>query len=234
MPDSPPLFDDHADDYEAGCMRGLSLTGENKAFFANARLDHLARWWETGGRSEPDTIVDFGCGIGDVTRLLAERFPRSRVYGLDPSEKCVQRAAGEYADDRVSFHVLGDDRDPAIQPAGLVHINGVVHHVAPSDRPSVMALVRDHAAAGGVVAVFENNPANPGTRWVMSRIPFDRDAVPLWSSETRRHMKDVGLRVLGTSYLMFFPRFLSLLRPLERYLVRVPLGGQYVVLAEAP
>ena len=42
-PEAP--FDDHAETYDAECMRGLALSGESREYFAQARADHLATWW---------------------------------------------------------------------------------------------------------------------------------------------------------------------------------------------
>jgi hypothetical protein len=44
-------------------------------------------------------------------------------------------------------------------------------------------------AAAGMLALFENNPWNPGARMVMARIPFDRDAVTLSPIEARRMLR---------------------------------------------
>ncbi len=85
---------------------------------------------------------------------------------------------------------------------------------------------------GGVLALWENNPFNPGTRWVMKRLPFDRDAVLLAPGQTRRLLRASGLDVIEIRYHFFFPHALAMLRPAERALRRVPLGGQYVVLAQ--
>ena len=234
MKDDAAPFDRHAGQYELECMRGLALTGESKAYFAQSRLEFLHAWWRASGRAEPTAIVDFGCGIGDVTRLIATMFPSSRVYGIDTSSECLKRAREGTTGDRISFHMSQGTGDNEIRPAELVHISGVLHHVEPSRRAEVMQGVGELIAEGGVAAVFENNPANPGTRLVMSRIAFDRDAVPLWPSETRRLLQQAGVRVLETAFLFFFPRLLGALRPIEKHLVRMPLGGQYLVLGELP
>jgi hypothetical protein len=44
------------------------------------------------------------------------------------------------------------------------------------------------------LSALENNPWNPGTRYVMSRIPFDRDAIPLTPSAARHLLKRAALR----------------------------------------
>ena len=223
-------FDSHADDYEAQLSRGLNLSGEPKEFFANGRIEFLCRWWQRTGRREPLRIIDYGCGVGDVTALLAKAFPTAQVEGFDPSPRCVERALARYASDRVRFELLRGF-DSGTRPADLVHLNGVVHHVPPADRPDLFRSVTANVEPGGVVALFENNPLNPGTHIVMARIKFDRDAVKVPSWEARRQLRVAGLNPVTTGYLFYFPRSLRALRPLERGLSRLPFGAQYGVIA---
>jgi hypothetical protein len=81
----------------------------------------------------------------------------------------------------------------------------------------------------GRVLIFEHNPFNPVTRWVVNQCQFDRDAVLLKPKEAIAHLRAAGLRFVRRDYIVFFPRPLSLCRPLERYLLWCPLGAQYVI-----
>lgn len=220
-----PEFDRHAASYDAACMRGLRLSGEGRDYFARGRLAQLRALWVG---PEPDRIIDLGCGTGEGTALLAETFPGARVHGVDPSGASIELASARWASDRVTFS-QGEPRD--LPPAQLVHLSGVAHHVAPARRDALFQDIAALLCPGGVLALFENNPLNPGTRLIMSLVPFDRDAVPLRSSEARRRAQQAGLAVQDVRFLFYFPRWLGWLRPLERFLTRLPLGAQYLVLA---
>jgi len=227
----PPDFDSHASDYETQCAQGLAVSGESKEFFARGRVACLRRFWNERGLPEPPRVIDFGCGVGDVTPILAEAFPGGEVLGLDPSPRCIARAEREFGSPRVGFATLKDA--PRDTRAALVHLNGVIHHVPLAERRLLFESLVSLLAPAGVLALFENNPLNPGTRLVMSRIPFDRGASTITAWGVRRHLRSVGLRPLATRYLFYFPRPLRVLRRLEGGLTRVPLGAQYGVFAQA-
>lgn len=216
--------------YESQCMDGLRLSGEGIAYFARGRLAELHAWWCAQGRAAPAKIVDYGCGTGVATALVHEFFPQAEVVGVDPSPAYVEQARSDHGGERLSF-IGVDEFATHAGVADLIHINGVLHHVPPEERAAFFSETSAALAPGGVFALFENNPLNPGTQLVMNRIPFDRDAVRVPAWEARRRLRDAGLRVAATRYLFFFPRPLRALRGLERHLLRVPLGAQYGVFA---
>ncbi|MFD9355943.1 trans-aconitate 2-methyltransferase [Streptomyces sp. NPDC060031] len=58
-------------------------------------LDLLARIPELPAR--PARIADLGCGPGNVTTLLADRWPEARITGFDLSPEMLHRADAEHA-----------------------------------------------------------------------------------------------------------------------------------------
>lgn len=222
------LFD-LSDKYEAMLQEGLRLTGESPAFFAQGRLKDLRSRLPSGWT--PRRILDFGCGVGTTTSALAALYPSADVVGLDTAVKALERARKEVASNRVSFGSI--DTLNQVPPFNLCYINGVFHHIEPARRLDVLKTLYQATTPGGYLALFENNPWNPGTRLVMHRIPFDRDAVPLSSRLARRLIQEAGFsRPPAVRYLFYFPRWLSFLRFTESGLAGFPLGAQYYVLVQ--
>jgi len=221
-------FDSYHADYDEALGKGLWPSGEGKEYFARQRIVFLARCLRRLGAPPPDSVLDFGCGTGTATPFLIAELSAGAVVGVDASPRCVEAARRAHGSAKTTFFVAGDYR-----PAGdlaLAYCNGVFHHVPEADQAEVLALVRDSLRPGGIFALWENNPWNPGTRYVMSHIPFDKDAVPLSSPAARRLVSAGGLEVLRTDYLFLFPRWLRVFRFIEPWLSPLPLGGQYQVL----
>jgi len=151
----------------------------------------------------------------------------SSVLGVDPSGKLIELA-------RQTFGAQGDFLQLAeYQPPArfcLAYCNGIFHHIPPDERLGVAQSVRDSLRQGGLFSFWENNPWNPGTRWVMSRIPFDRDAIPLSYRESKQLLWAAGFEILRVDFLFLFPKFLRALRGIETRLSRVPAGAQYQIL----
>ncbi len=224
-------FDAHAESYDEDLARGLAASGENKEYYARGRIE----WLDRRMREQGDTarlVLDFGCGDGFAAPLLAEILGADAVTGVDVSEGLLAQARSRYQDRRYSFRQLEGWSSPA--PFDLAYTNGVFHHIPPAERGKALQRVLQALRPGGLFAFWENNPWNPGTRMVMRRIVFDRDAITISPPEARRLLQAAGFQVLRVDSLFYFPRALRWLRAFEPALSRLPLGGQYLVLARRP
>jgi len=225
-------FDRFAQNYDQNLQRGLQITGESKQFYAAGRVRWVQRQLHLLG-VHPQRILDYGCGTGSSIRLLLALDGTSRVTGVDVSVSSLATAVRDHSDlQQVDFST--PERLPPLGQFDLVFCNGVFHHIAPPQRAAAMDYIAGSLKSGGFAALWENNPWNPGTRWVMRRIPFDRDAQMLFPSALRRLASAAGLKVLRTRFAFICPRTLRFLRPSERLLSSLPLGGQYVALCCKP
>jgi len=221
-------FDGYADHYAEALQQGLKYSGEDATHFARARVQWLARRLEEL-QFAPRSLLDFGCGTGASAPYFLSLLNVIEVTGVDVSRRLLENARRLHGSTGATFALQSD-----YEPAGQVDIafcNGVFHHVRPPERPEAMDYVSRSLRSGGLFAFWENNPWNPGTRFVMSRIPFDRGAITISPPDARRLLRDAGFEIVLTDHLFFFPRMLRLLRPLERWLAAIPLGAQYLVLA---
>ena len=226
-PSADPQFDTYAEDYDGALNEGLSVSGEDKAYFARGRVEHLARILAKLG-AHPVKIMDFGCGTGSATPFFLAWPGVAELIGVDVSARSLDVAIARHASARARFSLM--DYHTPDATVDLVHCNGVFHHIPPAERAAALQYIWHSLKKGGLFALFENNPWNPGTRYVMSRIPFDRDAVTLSPPSAKRLLRSAGFEVIRTDFLFYFPRLLKWLRPLEVLGRKVPLGSQYLVL----
>jgi trans-aconitate 2-methyltransferase len=48
--------------------------------------------------AEPQTIIDIGCGPGNSSQILAQRWPEAQITGLDSSPAMIEKARQDYPD----------------------------------------------------------------------------------------------------------------------------------------
>ena len=232
-PSEPPAdraeFDAFAGGYDEALNRGLKFSGESKEFFAEGRVRWLRRRLAEQGH-EARAVLDFGCGTGTACPCLRDGLGVERYFGYDPSAESVREAAVAYPD--AAFTALAGDVPAAA--FDLAFTNGVFHHIPPDQRDAALAQVWRALTAGGLFAFFENNRWHPGVHFMMSRVPFDRDAQMLFPHQACALLRRAGFEILLGDSLFVFPGALAFLRPLEPLLCKLPLGGQYLVLARKP
>jgi SAM-dependent methyltransferase len=224
-------FDPYAEHYGHALAQGISVSGETKDYFARARVDWLRKRLAARGEAAR-CVLDFGCGTGCALPYFLELLAPERLLGVDISRRSLAVAARDHVDPRVSLHLY--PRAPFAGAADVAFCNGVFHHIPLPERAAAVAYVRAALRPGGLFAFCENNPWNPGTQLVMSRIAFDRDAVKVSIPAARRLLVAGGFEVLSVDTLFYFPAALRFLRGLEPALAALPLGAQYMMLARRP
>jgi len=225
----PAEFDSFAKSYEQDLAKSLAVTGEGREFYAQRRIDWTAQCIARL-KVPAQRILDYGCGDGANVPMLAARFQPDQVLGVDISSASIAVARQSYAATGLSFLCTTD-----WTPDGTVDLaftNGVFHHIPPAERKACLAAVRRSLRAGGWFAFWENNPWNPGTRYVMSHCAFDENAITISPREARKILSEAGFKVLRMDSLFYFPRQLRWLRPVEPWFRALPFGGQYLMLCQ--
>jgi trans-aconitate methyltransferase len=224
-------FDRHANSYDRELGEALALSGEDREYFARGRVKQLAERLHQMDLV-PGHLMDFGCGTGSTTPILLEMPGAESAIGLDTSLRSLDVATQSYGSERIRFLSVHE-----YEPAGdldLAYCNGVFHHIPVANRGTALRLIRESLRPGGMFSFWENNPWNPGTRYVMARCAFDEDAETITAIEARSMLRSAGFAILRTDFAFVFPRFLGILRPLEKLACRLPIGAQYHVLCQKP
>jgi SAM-dependent methyltransferase len=218
-------FDQFSHSYSEELRSSTGPLGKSDDFFASVKL-HCLKAWVVPPAGNWD-ILDFGCGIGVLSGLVAKTFPDSQVDGYDISQKCLCVGRKKNA----GFKNIRFINNLAPGPRyDLIIAANVFHHITASDRTQTFQFMKQRLKLGGRIAVFEHNPLNPLTRHVVRICPFDTDAKLIGKQELSRIAETSGFDTVMSNYILFFPWKSELLRRLEGLLALLPLGAQYMLL----
>jgi len=224
-------FDQYADSYTDLHRSSIAASGEEPAYFSAYKADYMA----ARGSSDRSigSILDFGCGVGNSIPHLRAAFPSATIHGCDPSGESIAVAESKFGN-VAQFNAVASSMLPYPDGAfDLVLVACVLHHIPVLERQAWMSEIHRVTRPGGRVFVFEHNMLNPVTRKVVRDCPFDEDAVFLPRKEVLGLARGSGFSSVVARYVVFFPRPLAALRGLEPMLGWLPLGAQYVVMADA-
>ena len=216
-PQQQAEFDQYAGSYESMHAQSVSASGESPEYFAIYKQKVLERMLGAGFERP---VLDFGCGIGNLTMHIAKSF--LNVHGYDPSA-----ASAKLAQTRAPSAKFYDDPDALPKGHyGAAILANVLHHVPPAERPALMKTVASTLAPGGRLVIFEHNPLNPVTRHAVAICPFDDGVELLYPGEVKRLLRGAELTRVSLDYIVFFPHALAMARPMEPGLKWLPLGAQ--------
>ena len=113
----------------------------------------------------------------------------------------------------------------------LIFVAGVMHHIPRESLRMEISKICGLLSEKGRLIIFEHNAYNPITRRLVSTCEFDVGAELISTRKLINQFKkaELSLQVTKKGYCLFFPPALKALSFFERFLRKIPLGGQYFV-----
>ena len=218
-------FDKHARTYRESLNTCFAPFGGKDTYYDSYKIECIKKWAVFDDKAYD--ILDYGCGIGKLTGLLAKEFRKSVVYGWDISRKSLRLAKEEYAETKnINFiDELFPDRK-----YDFIIVSMVFHHIKPDDRINTLINIKRLLKPDGKIIIFEHNPLNPVVRYIINRCPLDEDAELVMRNKFVRLAKICGLQAEFARYTLFFPRPSKLLMNLENLLKFIPFSAQYMLI----
>lgn len=131
--------------------------------------------------ASPERVVDLGCGAGNLTPLMQQRWPQAKHIGVDSSPSMLAKAKADYP---VAEFVEGDIATwkPA-QPVDLIYSNAALHWL--NDHETLIPGLLNGLKPGGWLAI--QMPRNFGAPSHMCIV----DAIELgpWRSKLEPHLR---------------------------------------------
>jgi len=218
-------FDQFARDYDRVLGDSIPEGLNEDAYFAEYKVALMSRCLKD---HQPRQILDFGCGAGRSLPHLKRYFPNAELWGFDVSEDSLKVARERMP----AAHLFSDWAQAVDVRFDAIIAANVFHHIPREYRQRALQRCYEGLGINGRMFLFEHNPLNPATRWIFERCPFDVDAEMLSLRTALELTKNAGFPSEQHGYTLFFPRPLAVLRRLEPYLKRLPLGAQYYVQME--
>jgi SAM-dependent methyltransferase len=225
-------FDRFAESYETLHRDNIRLSGEDPDYFARYKIEAVARLWAKEGLPKPKTILDFGTGVGNALPHLARYFAGARISGVDVSPGSLDVAQRRFPN--IAELTLYDGETLPFETGSqdLIFSACVFHHIDAAAHVALLAELKRALSPDGRLVIFEHNPINPVTQYIVATCPFDEDAVLIGAGEFKARQRQAGLRRVRAVYTGYFPHALRALRPLENWVGAAPFGAQYYTVAQ--
>jgi hypothetical protein len=109
-----------------------------------------------------------------------------------------------------------------------------MHHVPPPQWTEFVAQMHRVLKPGGLALVFEHNPYNPATQYIVKSCEIDKDAVLLRPGALRRMFRAAAFENVQTRTIFSVPPSGAFLSRLDTLLGHLPFGAQYYLAARRP
>jgi ubiquinone/menaquinone biosynthesis C-methylase UbiE len=222
-------FDAYAKNYRSIHSQNIKLSGADSFYFAEMRVKMLQAYEP----NEALKVLDLGCGDGVAEIFVQQYFTNWQVEGIDVSKESIEMAKQQQLANS-NFAVYDGIHIPfADESFDVVFVAGVLHHVEFSLHEGMLKEMKRVLKKGGRLIIYEHNPFNPLTRYLVKTCVFDEDAKLLRAGYLTRLLKKQPFRIAQKIYFIFLPPkgVFKKLIVFEKYLSWLPIGGKYFIRA---
>lgn len=136
--------------------------------------------------TSPRRIIDLGCGPGNSTAVLAERYPDSTIIGMDSSPDMLKKA--KTALPKLEFMEADLSTYTPDHSADLLFSNAVFHWLQPQQRIQIMQKLLTSSKSGSVLALqIPDNTLEPSHALMRSAATEEGTKAGLEDSNSLNH-----------------------------------------------
>jgi SAM-dependent methyltransferase len=219
-------FDLLADDYYEQHKQNISASGEGPEYFSEYKIKDLASWMNKRKVSEKLSILDFGSGIGNSIPYFRKYFKNAHLTCADVSQKSLEISKERYPGNE-DYLKIESNFNKNIIKKDIIFSACVFHHIPHDEHSFWLSELYRVASDDGMLVIYEHNPLNPLTVKAVNTCPLDVNAELITARKLKKTMEESGWENIKIHYKVFFPAFLSFLRPVEPCLAWFCVGAQY-------
>lgn len=221
-------FDPFADNYRDLHNDSIKISGEESNYFTKQKIEIIS----TNFNEKNIKFLDFGCGDGNSEKFFYDFFPTSKYFGIDISEKSINIGI-KSKNENSNFSLFDGEKIPYEDNFfDIIIAANVFHHIDFKLHEVLFSEIYRVLKPTGHFYLFEHNPFNPITRFIVKTCAFDKDAKLLFPRYSKSTLKKLEFKTVKSNFILFFPRiiFFKYFIKLEDYLKKIPLGAQYYTL----